>query len=177
MKKIISKLLLLPILSAIVLCGCDTKEDTTVKEKYYTLGQTNPFGEVELQTLVSESDKEDVYFQNGSYYVVEDGVIKQTQSSSVIPRDITLLDYLKTYEDFSQEKAVIQCTGMDGSAYSVDLSTPWEQCSFGEFIAYWETSSSNGILVTLYPDSLATVNKFLYYTDLTELMESVSVES
>ncbi len=176
-RSIVTVMLLMAVLTSTgSLGGCDNEDKRDIN-KYYTLGQANPFKDNKTRTLVSESDKENVYYQNGSYYVVEDDVIKQTQVCEVVPRDITVLDYLKTYEDFSQEKATIKCTAMDGTTCSVDLSTKWEQCSFGELSVYWETDNSNGVLLTLYPDCLATVNKFLYYTDLTETVENVSADT
>lgn len=160
---------------SMLLFGCDSSTSET-KESYITLGQQNPFTEDSSDTLVSVSDKENVYYCDGSYYVIEDSVVKQTQTYDVIPRDMTLLDYFKSFTDYSQEKATMHCLSMDGTESVVDLSTRWDKCSFGELVVYWETTDSKGILLTLYPDNVATVNEFLYYTDLVELFEATTIE-
>ncbi len=162
--------------SVMIFTACDDGSSSGVKDTYYTLGQSDPFVDSVEDTLVSDSDKQTVYYHNGQYYVVEDAVIKQTQRNEVVPRDITLKEYLMGFTDFSQEKATIQCVAMDGTECVVDLSTPWEECSFGELIVYWETDDAKGIMLTLYPDSVATINEFLYYSDLVELFETLTVE-
>lgn len=148
-------------------------KETDTPEVDLKLGAANPFNTDE--NLVTESDRNSVYYLDGVFYTVEDSIIKHTQYNAVVPRDITLLEYLKTYKDFKQESATITCVNMDGTECVVDLSTPWEECSFGELTAYWETSDSTGIFLAMCPDDVALVSEYLYYTDLTELFEDLTV--
>lgn len=159
-------------LASLVSCGTSANagvasEITVVN--YYRLGDTSSFNNDDY--LVSKSDKENVYFDNGKYIIVRDNTIRQIQYSSVVPYTETILNYLSGFDDFSQQDATIICTSMSGEQTAVDMSTTWENCNFGELIAYWKTSDSKGTMVTLYPGSTAVVSEFLYYSDLAELME------
>lgn len=159
----------------IIICCAVFGKSKKTEPEVYTLGQQNPFGE-STENLVSDSDRQSVYYVNNTYYVVEDSVVKQTQRNEVVPRRTTLKDYLQSFTDFTQADCNIRCSAMDGSNYLVDLSTKWEECGFGELVVYWKTNDSGGIMITLYPDSLATVNEFLYYSDLEKVFETLTFE-
>lgn len=128
-----------------------------------SLGDDNPFND---NSLIYESDKQNVYYLAGNYYVVQDNVVKQIQKSEVVPREQSLLDYLNTIPEFNQENSTFKCYDMEGNETNIDLSTPWENSSFGEVLVYWKCENSNGTLVYLVPDSVCTITNFLYYSDL-----------
>lgn len=132
------------------------------------VGDTNPFSD--NMYLVSDSDKQDVYYKSGVYYVIRDDIVRQKQEYIVVPRDMSIINYLKTYPDFSQEIATISCTNMDGSDCIFDLSTPWELCDFEEMVIYWKRSDNHGTLLVLYPDSASVSTEYLYYSELADDM-------
>lgn len=136
-----------------------------------SLGDANTFTDDEL---IYTSDKQDVYYSNGSYYLVSDGIIKQSETTIVVPRTVSVLDYLKTYDGFSQADATLTCYSMEGNVIRQDLSLPWEKCNFGNLVAYWKTSDNKGILIQLSPDNTAVLSEYLYYSDMQALMENPS---
>ena len=123
-------------------------------------------------TLIYESDKQNVYYTGNCYYSVSDGIIKQREYNLVVPRESAIIDYLKTFTDFSQDKSTITCYAMDGTIIYQDLSLPWEKCQFNSLVAYWKGNDNHGYLVQLSPNNVATVSEYLYYSDLQSLLDN-----
>lgn len=136
-----------------------------------SLGDDNVFTNDEL---IYTSDKQDVYYYEGCYYLVSDSIIKQTETNIVVPRTISIIDYLNTYDGFSQSNATITCYSMEGSVIKQDLSMPWEKCSFSSLVAYWKTNDNKGILLQLSPDNTAILSEYLYYSDMQSLIDGNS---
>ena len=122
--------------------------------------------DIDSKNLVSSTDKHDIYYKDGIYFIVKDKIVRQKQYYSVIDRNIPVIDYLKTLKDFSQKNAVITCKSLDGSITKCDLSMVWDKVSFGELSAYWETEDNRGILVIMHPDNVSIITEYLYYSDL-----------
>ena len=143
----------------------DNESNLSVK----SLGDTSNFDE---STMIYESDKQNIYFVDNVYYSVSDDIIKQVEYCEVVPRQLSILEYLQTFEDYSQSNSTLVCYGLDGKQKIQDLSVPWEKCEFGTLTVYWKTSDSKAYLVQLQPSSVSTVSKFLYYSDLQELISA-----
>lgn len=131
----------------------------------HTLGEKNTFPE---SNLVSVSDKENIYYDNGIFYIVRDGFIKIIQSYSIVPREQTLLEYLKGFEGFKQSDATFNCYDNEGNEQECDLSVLWTKVSFGELMVYWKTDDGGGMMLCIIPESVTTVLNFQYYSDLLE---------
>lgn len=149
----------------IVLCMGFSASSEKSSIDNHTLGEKSTFSE---SNLVSASDKENIYYDNGIFYIVRDGFIKIIQSSSIVPREQSLLEYLKGFEGFKQNDATFNCYNNEGNEQECDLSVIWDKASFGELITYWKTDDGGGMMLYIIPESVTTVLDFQYYSDLLE---------
>ena len=137
-----------------------------VLDSTYNVGDKRAFVDNSDKYVISKSDKENVYFVNGDYYIESDETIMKKQESGVVSMDTTVLQYLRSIKDFNQTQATIMCIDMTGQEVMYDLSTPWEDCDFQSLTAYWKEDDSKGMLVSLMPKNPVIVMEYLYYTDL-----------
>lgn len=150
----------------IILCtGFGAGNKVTSNNGSHILGEKNDFDE---SNLVSVSDKENIYYDKGIFYIVRDGFIKIIQSYSIVPREQSLLEYIKGFDGFNQNDATFICYDNEGMEQNCDLSVIWSKASFGELMVYWKTDDGGGMMLCIIPESVTTVLDFQYYSDLLE---------